>query len=91
MNIFWDIFFFCINTDKLDREMHLSSTHIFVREGIKLMEDYRIGNRKGPFFLQLSFSMPHDPLVVDEIYEQQDSCKDMPNFRRKKYKLFSKK
>ena len=68
----------------LDPEPHLSSTHIFTREAIRTMNEH-LDKDSPPFFVYLSYSAPHDPLLVDDKYigDQYPQCRDKPHLRRK--------
>eukprot|EP01083_Nonionella_stella_P008756 25313_1 len=78
-----------LEAPSIDTETHVSSTHVFVRETIHKMNDYinkQSPYYQQPFFIHLSFTMPHDPLQVDERYiAHSTACANITNYRRKMY------
>ena len=76
--------------DDFSEEPELSSTHIMTREVIKRMEQHlnMDTDEKQPWFIHLSYTMPHDPLQVDDKYIDPvlyPKCAEKPNHRRKMY------
>ena len=64
--------------DTLERETTTSSTHIFTRETINAEE--------AGWFIHLSYTMPHDPMQVDEEYiNDYPHCSKMLGWRCRIY------
>eukprot|EP01084_Bolivina_argentea_P183876 317240_1 len=68
----------------LDEEIHLSSTHIFTRETINAIKQDTNNNQ--PWFVHLSFTMPHEPMQVDQKYiDEFAHCNKIKGWKRRIY------
>eukprot|EP01083_Nonionella_stella_P066557 175345_1 len=68
----------------LDPEVDVSSTHLFTRETIQAIQHDT--DNKRPWFIHLSYTMPHDPMMVDDKYITDfQHCAKIKSWRRRVY------
>ena len=74
--------------NELDPEIDTMSTDIFVRETLNVIKQStqsKNDDQQHPWFIHLSFTAPHDPLMVDPVYisKKYQFCHNKPHHRRK--------
>jgi len=69
----------------VDAETDVHSTTLFTREAISYVRRHTQEHTDKPFFLQLSYSAPHDPLLADDEWIAHPSCRHVENWRRRVY------
>lgn len=70
---------------ELDHEEDVHSTDLFTRVAINRLDEHFQDHKDDPFFLVVSYTAPHDPLVAAPRHRESQSCKHMQSWRRKEY------
>lgn len=73
------------NYPEVDPEPDMHSTKLFTREAISYVRKHVNEHAEKPFFLQLSYTAPHDPLQSEPQWMENPSCRGIDNWRRKTY------
>lgn len=69
----------------VDPEPELHSTRLWTREATSVLRRHIQEHAGSPFFLQLAYTAPHDPLQADAEWVAHPSCRDIQNWRRRVY------
>lgn len=69
----------------VDAEPDVHSTTMFTREAINFLNIHMESHSELPFFLEVSYTAPHDPVQSDPLHAAHPACKLLANARRAEY------